>query len=226
MPKVPVGKVEAKPLAPPAKQPDKHDVSTKSGRQSWYNARVEKARKAGHPNPNMYAAQAALESGWGKSKSAKGNIVGMKARKGQAGETKGTTEYVKGKKVKTAGTFAQFGSEAGGIKQHGKEWKGGLTKSGGRKYATDPDYEKKIAAITKGYGSITASFDVNEDKEMTFKDLVNQIQERELTDTEVNRKEDIAKSMKKKMPEFEKNYGKDAKSVMYATATKIAKNES
>ena len=61
---------------------------------------------------------------------------------------------------------------------------------------------------------------------MTFKDLVNQIQERELTDTEVNRKEEIVKSMKKKMPEFEKNYGKDAKSVMYATATKMAKNES
>ena len=174
MPKVPVGKVEAKPLAPPAKA--KHDVSTKAGRQSWYNARVEKARKAGHPNPNMYASQAALESGWGKSKSAKGNIVGMKARKGQAGETKGTSEYVRGKKVKTTGRFAEFGSEAGGIKQHGKEWKGGLTKSGGRKYATDPDYEKKIAAISKGYGSVTASFDADENKEMTFKDFVNQIQ--------------------------------------------------
>ena len=392
MPKVPVKKVEVKPLAPPAKQPVKHDVSTKTGRRSWYNARVERARKAGHPNPTMYASQAALETGWGKSKSAKGNLVGMKARKDQAGETKGHTEYVKGKKVKGTSRFAQFGSEAGGIAQHGKEWKGGLTKSGGRKYATDPDYEKKIAAITKGYGtkSITDSFDVNEDKvvsrktsdtgvgttkfasgkrkvsdasgsktyspptasspkgqeisrstprigglkiiskphsaagpgprgvkkikdyrgklggtdvhitrsddekgthrtatarskggittrakygpkgwetsvklpakgdagvgakwkatgkdkklksfsggkygpstnpqkeEMTFKDLVNQIQERPLTDTEVNRKEEIVKSMKKKMPEFKKNYGKDAKSVMYATATKIAKKK-
>ena len=61
---------------------------------------------------------------------------------------------------------------------------------------------------------------------MSFSDFVTQIQERELTNTEVNRKEEIVKSMKKKMPEFKKNYGKDAKSVMYATATKIAKNES
>ena len=164
MPKAPVGKVETKPLAPPTKA--KHDVSTKGGRQSWYNARVEKARKAGHPNPTMYASQAALETGWGKSKSAKGNLVGMKARKDQSSETKGTSEFVKGKKVKTSADFAKFGSEAGGIAQHGKEWKGVLTKSGGRKYATDPDYEKKIASISRGYGtkSITASFDVNEDQ--------------------------------------------------------------
>ena len=164
MPKAPVGKVETKPLAPPTKA--KHDVSTKGGRQSWYNARVEKARKAGHPNPTMYASQAALETGWGKSKSAKGNLVGMKARKDQSSETKGTSEFVKDKKVKTSADFAKFGSEAGGIAQHGKEWKGVLTKSGGRKYATDPDYEKKIASISRGYGtkSITASFDVNEDQ--------------------------------------------------------------
>jgi hypothetical protein len=66
----------------------------------------------------------------------------------------------------------------------------------------------------------------NENKEMSFKDFVNQIQERELTPTELERKEEIVKSMKKRMPEFEKNYGKNAKSVMYATATKMAKNES
>ena len=160
-----------------------------------------------------------IESGWGKSKSAKGNIVGMKARKGQAGETKGTSEYVKGKKVKTAGRFAQFGSEAGGIAQHGKEWKGGLTKSGGRKYATDPDYEKKIAAITKGYGSITASFDV-----MSFKDLVNQIQERELTPTELKRREEIAKDLSD--TDFKQRYGDRWKQVKMGTATKMAKNES
>ena len=32
--------------------------------------------------------------------------------------------------------------------------------------------------------------------------------------------------MKKKMPKFKENYGEDAESVMYATATKMAKNES
>lgn len=37
--------------------------------------------------------------------------------------------------------------------------------------------------------------------------------------------EKIVKGMKKSMPEMKKSYGKDAKSVMYATATKLAKKK-
>ena len=81
----------------------------------------------------------------------------------------------------------------------------------------------KQATVKVGPASVTRKI-ARED--MTFKDFVNQIQERELTNTEVKRKEEVVKSMKKKMPEFKKNYGKDAKSVMYATATKMAKKES
>ena len=91
-----------------------------------------------------------------------------------------------------------------------------------------PPKGKKFSPGAMG-GARTVPLDVTRNikrEDMTFKDFVNQIQERELTNTEVNRKEEIVKSMKKKMPEFKKNYGKDAKSVMYATATKIAKNES
>ena len=91
-----------------------------------------------------------------------------------------------------------------------------------------PPKGKKFSPGAMG-GARTVPLDVTRNikrEDMSFKDFVNQIQERELTDTEVNRKEEIVKSMKKKMPEFKKNYGKDAKSVMYATATKIAKNES
>jgi len=128
------------------------DVSTRAGRRAWYNERMRRARAAGHPNPKMYASQAALETGWGKSKSAKGNLVGMKARKKQDAERKRTKEVVDGKTVKTSARFAKFDKEEGGISQHGREWKGGLTKSGGRKYATDPDYEKKISSISKMYG--------------------------------------------------------------------------
>ena len=128
------------------------DVSTRAGRRAWYNERMRRARAAGHPNPKMYASQAALETGWGRSKSAKGNLVGMKARKKQAAERKRTKEVVDGKTVKTSARFAKFDKEEGGISQHGREWKGGLTKSGGRKYATDPNYEKKISSITKMYG--------------------------------------------------------------------------
>jgi hypothetical protein len=61
-----------------------------------------------------------------------------------------------------------------------------------------------------------------------FKELggtVLDIQERTLTPEEEAEKEDIVKGMKKKKGDFEKRYGQDAKSVMYATATKMAKEE-
>ena len=47
--------------------------------------------------------------------------------------------------------------------------------------------------------------------------------ERALTKSEEEKKEEIVKSMKDKKGNFKKRYGDDAKSVMYATATKIAK---
>ena len=51
------------------------------------------------------------------------------------------------------------------------------------------------------------------------------IEERSLTDAETAKKEEIVKSMKKGISGFKERYGKDAKSVMYATATKQAKGE-
>ena len=46
--------------------------------------------------------------------------------------------------------------------------------------------------------------------------------ERALTKSEEEKKEEIVMSMKDKKSEFKKRYGDDWKSVMYATATKIA----
>jgi Cu-Zn family superoxide dismutase len=47
--------------------------------------------------------------------------------------------------------------------------------------------------------------------------------ERKLSNKETNKKEKYVKGMKKNKDDFEKRYGKDAKAVMYATATKMAK---
>jgi len=58
---------------------------------------------------------------------------------------------------------------------------------------------------------------------MKLSELFN---ERSLTKSEEDKKEDIVKGMKKNKGDFEKRYGKEAKAVMYATATKMAKNES
>jgi len=51
------------------------------------------------------------------------------------------------------------------------------------------------------------------------------LEERSLTEPEAKKKEEIVKSMKKKMPGFKERYGERAKSVMYATATKMAKKD-
>ena len=54
---------------------------------------------------------------------------------------------------------------------------------------------------------------------------VEQVEERTLTEPETKKKEEVVKSMKKKMPGFKERYGERAKSVMYATATRIAKEK-
>lgn len=57
----------------------------------------------------------------------------------------------------------------------------------------------------------------------SMKEDVEQIEERELTPAETKKKEEVVKSMKKKLPGFKERYGERAKEVMYATATKVAK---
>lgn len=62
--------------------------------------------------------------------------------------------------------------------------------------------------------------DANEIKVSTI-----DLEERSLTEPEAKKKEEIVKSMKKKMSGFKERYGERAKNVMYATATKMAKKD-
>lgn len=57
------------------------------------------------------------------------------------------------------------------------------------------------------------------------KEEVEQVQEKEMTSTDMAQRERIVKSMKKGFSGFRKRYGDRAKSVMYATATKQAMKE-
>ena len=66
---------------------------------------------------------------------------------------------------------------------------------------------------------------VNKVKNKIKKEEVEEIEERTLTEPETKKKEEIVKSMKKKMPGFKERYGERAKQVVYATATKIAKEK-
>ena len=55
--------------------------------------------------------------------------------------------------------------------------------------------------------------------------VTDDVNERKLTKGEEKKKEKFVKGMKKNKDDFKKRYGKDAEAVMYATATKMAKNE-
>ncbi len=58
-----------------------------------------------------------------------------------------------------------------------------------------------------------------------FKEEVESVTERTLSEPETQEKERIVKGMKKGLQGFKQRYGERAKSVMYATATKLAKEE-
>ena len=53
----------------------------------------------------------------------------------------------------------------------------------------------------------------------------DELDERKLSKGEEKEKEKIVKGMKKSKSDFKQRYGDDAESVMYATATKIAKDK-
>jgi len=78
------------------------------------------------------------------------------------------------------------------------------------------DRERRMANREKGIGRAV--------KKITKEELET-IEERSLTASESKKKEDIVMSMKKGLSGFKERYGKDAKSVMYATATKQAKKD-
>jgi hypothetical protein len=80
--------------------------------------------------------------------------------------------------------------------------------------------KKKNTEIAKG------SVQAVKNEELDINDIngvqMSTIEEREMTEPEKEKKEDIVKSMKKGMAGFKDRYGDRAKDVMYATATKQA----
>jgi hypothetical protein len=85
--------------------------------------------------------------------------------------------------------------------------------------------KKKQPDLTKGYIQAVK----NEETEIQVIDAdkingvqIDTIEEREMTEPEMKKREEIVKSMKKGMTGFKERYGERAKNVMYATATKQA----
>ena len=114
-------------------------------------------------DPRIIIAQAAIETGWGKS--VKGNnLFGIKSHGKQKGITVATHEVVDGKRVGITDSFRAYDTYADSISDYGdflrdnKRYQPMLNADsldeqiaalGASGYATDPDYASKIASIAK-----------------------------------------------------------------------------
>ena len=94
-------------------------------------------------------------------------------------------------------------------------------------YSQDPDVVKALSTVgLPGALQVIRDKLAKGDRPETPEDKkLSSIMEKELTEPEKKEKEKIVKGMKKDKKGFKKRYGDDAESVMYATATKIAKEK-
>lgn len=88
------------------------------------------------------------------------------------------------------------------------------------------EIERMLVALMKaGYSMEDIMQMASEIKRMDPHPADVQVAERKLTKPEEKEKEKVVKGMKKSKKDFQKRYGDDAESVMYATATKMAKEK-
>ena len=103
----------------------------------------------------------------------------------------------------------------------------GLSESLVKEEPTNPKFKKELDAQQKKSETKVEEETIDIELVIDGQNGYDQVQigERALSDAETAKKEEIVKSMKKGLSGFKERYGKDAKSVMYATATKQAKGE-
>lgn len=129
----------------------------------------EMQRRTGIP-ASVALAQAALESGFGRSLLAKQakNLFGVKAGKSWKGETISlpTTEYIQGKPVRVVARWRKYPSYRDSFMDLARVYYNGLydealpyrrdpkefIRRAGKVYATDPDYANKVIALIEKYG--------------------------------------------------------------------------
>jgi hypothetical protein len=146
-------------------------------RQAYFDKIYKAAKNSGDKFPEIVAAQAALESGWGSSPSGKNNYFGQKASANEKSTARQTTEVGSGGSYRTSANFKDYDDESASIKDRIKKWSykygdakdvdtavsrlqlpGGSKIPGSKEtshgaYATDPDYTSKISGIAKEYRS-------------------------------------------------------------------------
>ena len=132
-------------------------------KQFWDDV-YKAAQASGAKFPELVAAQAALESGWGSRESGRFNYFGQKATRSQEGRDVTTHEEVNGRKVKMPQRFRDYKSVDESIADHLRLWQpkysvakdarsaARLLQTGERRYATDSKYVDKVEAILKMQG--------------------------------------------------------------------------
>jgi len=152
-----------KPASEPINMESKEDFIA-----AIYPTAVEVGKATG-VDPRIIVAQAALESGWGKS-APNNNYFGVKSHGKSGGATMSTKEVVGGKTVTENASFRQYDSPEDSVRGYGEflmenpryksmreassleEQVQALGRSG---YATDPSYADKIYSIATGLPPIS-----------------------------------------------------------------------
>jgi flagellum-specific peptidoglycan hydrolase FlgJ len=126
-------------------------------------AAIEESKRTG-VDPRIIVAQAAQETGWGKSAPGN-NYFGIKSHGQGGGQTLATNEVIDGKTVRINDSFRQFANPQDSVKGYGdfilqnpryrgmREAKGldaQLEALGASGYATDPNYANSVGSIARG----------------------------------------------------------------------------
>ncbi|OQP87577.1 hypothetical protein BTR14_03130 [Rhizobium rhizosphaerae] len=149
----------------PGNAPPPVDIS--GDRSTFVNAllpaAIEQGKRTG-VDPRIIVAQAAQETGWGKSAPGN-NFFGIKSHGQDGGNSLMTTEYVNGQPVKQRDSFRAYNSPEDSVRGYGdfitsnprykpfREAQGldaQLEALQASNYATDPNYSRSVGAIARG----------------------------------------------------------------------------
>ena len=175
-------------------------------------------------SPEKWAkAKAAAKSKFAVYPSAYANGWASKKYKAMGGGWKSVSEEVEQEELidEKAGYSAKAARAGKDIGKPGKAFSM-IAKKAGERYGSS-EAGKRVA------GAILAKLR-KEDEDWSDEDIdalfeVHELEERKMTDSEMKKREDIVKGMKKGLAGFKSRYGARAKDVMYATATKQAMKE-
>jgi hypothetical protein len=222
---------------------DAHDFKILRGEKKVNEDQVEEAaespftswKKPRQPEPSGGSGVKQGSRYGGSKQKDKPEQDDEKVKKEEIDPKKVTTDTLAGVvKGKTANPFAPkkvMIDVAGNVKEEAEE----LDEAGfdPLKHVKNPSPAVKAAAKDVKRGSyadraaLMKAGGVKDDRgpRGVTQEEVEELDERELSKGETAEKERIVKGMKKSLAGFKARYGKDAKSVMYATATKAAKKD-